>query len=169
MIHYLCATAVNVASRMESNSEPGRIHCSKASADILTHQLPEMRLKSRGEINIKGKVRPLNWLHLPGTSRLLCTDSPTHSLISFLKGNMHTFWVNHSGKFQSTRSLVPEQPASSKIQSQEFSMHDIAEETSVAFSAVDIDDSEAEEPERSARFDGDLDLQGFVAGSFVDV
>lgn len=46
---------VNTASRMESNSESGRIHCSKASADLLRLQDPKSRLVSRGQIDIKGK------------------------------------------------------------------------------------------------------------------
>ena len=46
---------VNTASRMESNSESMRIHCSKASADLLRVQCPQVRLVSRGAISIKGK------------------------------------------------------------------------------------------------------------------
>lgn len=47
---------VNTASRMESNSESMRIHCSKTSADLLRNQCNgDIRLKSRGSIKIKGK------------------------------------------------------------------------------------------------------------------
>ncbi|CAJ1970313.1 unnamed protein product [Cylindrotheca closterium] len=46
---------VNVASRMESNSEKGRIHCSKASAKLLMTQAPEIKVRLRGETEIKGK------------------------------------------------------------------------------------------------------------------
>merc|ERR1712183_447820 len=46
---------VNTASRMESNSESMRIHCSKASADLLKYQDPKIRLVSRGKIEVKGK------------------------------------------------------------------------------------------------------------------
>lgn len=46
---------VNVASRMESNSEELRIHCSKASAKLLMTQAPEIKVRLRGETEIKGK------------------------------------------------------------------------------------------------------------------
>lgn len=49
---------------MESNSLPGRIHCSSTSSTLLTIQAPEIPQISRGRIEIKGK------------------------------GEMHTFWVN---------------------------------------------------------------------------
>ncbi len=46
---------MNTASRMESNSMPGMIHCSYASAQLLETQAPEIPLKLRGMIKIKGK------------------------------------------------------------------------------------------------------------------
>jgi len=46
---------VNTASRMESNSEAGRIHCSEFSATILKSQDPDIRVIHRGSIKIKGK------------------------------------------------------------------------------------------------------------------
>jgi hypothetical protein len=49
---------------MESNSKSNRINCSRASADLLKVQCPDMPLRSRGKITIKGK------------------------------GEMHTYWVN---------------------------------------------------------------------------
>ncbi|MBL8003945.1 MAG: hypothetical protein JNL36_02505 [Candidatus Kapabacteria bacterium] len=50
----LWGDAVNVASRMESNSEPGRIHVSDEFAESIENN-PEFSLISRGEISIKGK------------------------------------------------------------------------------------------------------------------
>ena len=46
---------VNTASRMESNSLPGCIHCSESSAKLLKVQAPDMHIESRGKIMIKGK------------------------------------------------------------------------------------------------------------------
>ena len=50
----LWGDAVNVASRMESNSEAGRIHISEQFAKSI-EQHPEFNLIPRGEITIKGK------------------------------------------------------------------------------------------------------------------
>lgn len=50
----LFGDTVNTASRMESNGEAGRIHCSKETATILMGQHNHV-LESRGEINVKGK------------------------------------------------------------------------------------------------------------------
>ncbi len=51
----LFGDTVNTASRMESNSMPGMIHCSNVSAHLLETQAPEIPLKLRGMIKIKGK------------------------------------------------------------------------------------------------------------------
>lgn len=51
----LFGDSVNTASRMESNSAMNRINCSKQSADILKMQYPDLPLRSRGEVSIKGK------------------------------------------------------------------------------------------------------------------
>ena len=51
----LFGDSVNTASRMESNSAMNRINCSAQSADLLKVQFPELHLRSRGEVSIKGK------------------------------------------------------------------------------------------------------------------
>jgi hypothetical protein len=51
----LFGDAVNTASRMESNSLPGRIQCSFSTAELLKHQAPEIPLELRGNVKIKGK------------------------------------------------------------------------------------------------------------------
>ena len=69
---------------MESNSQENRIHCSKKSAECLKGQYPELPLRSRGNITIKGK------------------------------GQMNTFWVNeveqprHARKAQALEMLKEE-------------------------------------------------------------
>jgi class 3 adenylate cyclase len=77
----LFGDTVNTASRMESNSEPGRIHCSDAAAKILKQQmsladLRTLHVSCRGEIAIKGK------------------------------GTMTTHWVSR-GKLESLPRLLP--------------------------------------------------------------
>lgn len=51
----LFGDTVNTASRMESASENGKIHCSAISAELLQQQDSELYLTARGRINIKGK------------------------------------------------------------------------------------------------------------------
>jgi len=62
----LFGDTVNTASRMESNSEKNRIHCSERAAILLKSQNPGMSILSRGYIEVKGK------------------------------GQMKTYWVNES-------------------------------------------------------------------------
>jgi guanylate cyclase, other len=51
----LIGDTINTASRMESNSEAGRIHLSQVAADLLHAQAPHIRTICRGEMQIKGK------------------------------------------------------------------------------------------------------------------
>jgi class 3 adenylate cyclase len=53
----LCGDTVNTASRMSTNSLPGRIQLSQATATLINHEktLGKFELESRGAIPIKGK------------------------------------------------------------------------------------------------------------------
>jgi hypothetical protein len=62
----LFGDTVNTASRMESLSVSGKIHCSETSAKLLKEQAPDFPLKKRGKVAVKGK------------------------------GNMTTYWVGSS-------------------------------------------------------------------------
>ena len=55
---------VNTASRMESNSEVLKIHCSEAAAKLVMVQDPSLLLIPRGAIPIKGKMKMNTfWVH----------------------------------------------------------------------------------------------------------
>jgi hypothetical protein len=62
----LFGDTVNTASRMESLSVSGKIHCSETSAKLLKEQAPDFPLRRRGNVAVKGK------------------------------GNMTTYWVGSS-------------------------------------------------------------------------
>lgn len=63
----LFGDTVNTASRMESNSQKNRIHCSDASAALLRKQCPRMRIYPRGTIEVKGKGEMETfWVHTEG-------------------------------------------------------------------------------------------------------
>jgi class 3 adenylate cyclase len=65
----LFGDTVNTASRMESNSQCNRIHCSEASAILLKQQCPKIRIFPRGEIEVKGKGKMKTfWIHTEGAT-----------------------------------------------------------------------------------------------------
>ena len=51
----LFGDTVNTSSRMESTSVAGKIHCSAKSAKLLGKQAPDMRIRQRGKVSVKGK------------------------------------------------------------------------------------------------------------------
>jgi len=77
----LFGDSVNTASRMESNSKENRIHCSERSALLLREQMPDLPLRSREVISVKGK------------------------------GEMKTFWVNEEDTPSGMSAVVDEAPA----------------------------------------------------------
>ena len=51
---------VNTAARMETTSEPGRVHLSETAANmLLQHPAADLFLENRGSRTIKGKVKIL--------------------------------------------------------------------------------------------------------------
>jgi class 3 adenylate cyclase len=65
--HYsLFGDAVNTASRMESHSKPGQIHCSERSALLLQEQAPDIPTSCRGDVPITGKGKMVTyWVPVP--------------------------------------------------------------------------------------------------------
>ncbi|CAB9499442.1 activated protein kinase catalytic subunit alpha-1 [Seminavis robusta] len=57
----LFGDTVNTASRMESNSVVGRIHCTHAAAQLLMQQAPEIPVTLRGKIEVKGKGKMMTY------------------------------------------------------------------------------------------------------------
>ena len=64
----LFGDTVNTSSRMESNSQINRIHCSEAAATLLRDQCPKIRIFPRGTIEVKGKGEMKTfWVHTEGS------------------------------------------------------------------------------------------------------
>jgi len=80
----LFGDTVNTASRMESNSEKNRIHCSEYSATLLRQQCPRMRIFPRGSIDVKGKGEMKTfWVHTEGSSSV--SDKNGGAIRNFMK------------------------------------------------------------------------------------
>lgn len=93
---------VNTASRMESNSEVNRIHCSKAAADLLSIQCPGLPLKSRGEITVKGKGKMQTYWVNEASNELLNDRKPPKTVEQAIPSPGHTL------KFPVANEIVEE-------------------------------------------------------------
>jgi hypothetical protein len=78
----LFGDSVNTASRMESNSQVNRIHCSDAAAKVLYEQCPDMPLRSRGKIKIKGKGEMRTWWVNEGVGERMRTMEKSFSMLA---------------------------------------------------------------------------------------
>jgi class 3 adenylate cyclase len=119
----LFGDAVNTSSRMESNSKVNRIHCSSDAADLLKVQCPEMPLKSRGRIPIKGK------------------------------GKLHTFWVNETQgapKLKSISTLDQLSRTEQHAEDSDDNMELVMEEASCDFEEFSTEVLVIESPPESA-------------------
>ena len=65
--------SVNTASRMESHGQPGRVHISESTYNIIKDHF---ECEERGEIEVKGKGRMKTWLVLRKSSEPLATREP---------------------------------------------------------------------------------------------
>lgn len=83
----LFGDTVNTASRMESNSQENRIHCSSRAAKLVKKQHPEMPIRSRGKITVKGK------------------------------GEMRTFWINEEPSSRRDLNSLGHQSSASSMDS----------------------------------------------------
>jgi hypothetical protein len=81
----LFGDTINVASRMESSSEIGRVHLSKAAAELIQEQTDELVLESRGRINIKGKGKMHTYWLLgeDGDEPIIATSGSVRSKVNF--------------------------------------------------------------------------------------
>ena len=97
----LFGDTVNTASRMESNSKKGRVHCSEKSALLLMEQAPELIVKKRGKVDIKGKGQMTTyWVKgpaCPTQAKELEDDSTRLSLVALdVSASMHVDFAEDS-------------------------------------------------------------------------
>jgi class 3 adenylate cyclase len=102
----LFGDAVNTASRMESNSKENRILCSEKAYELLCEQAPDVPVKKRGKIAVKGKGdMVVYWVggSRIGNDRIDVSQGPTATLAKHAP-NQVAFDVDDSS------NSPPEQP-----------------------------------------------------------
>lgn len=87
----LFGDTVNMSSRMESNSEPGRTQISDAAKNLLMQHYPDHQTEERGEIPIKGKgMCKTHWLlavNRTTTNAYLAPTAKEHGPLSGFVGD----------------------------------------------------------------------------------
>jgi hypothetical protein len=92
---------------MESHSEANRINCSESAALLLLAQCPELPLKSRGLVDVKGKGRMrCYWVNEEGHGRthkrILQTSKAGKVTLEPLEEESREFDVDSSSEFEDT-------------------------------------------------------------------
>lgn len=66
----LFGDSMNIASRIESTSEPLRVHCTQSARSLAEQQDPELKFIYRGVVNLKGKEAAMetSWLNVSAST-----------------------------------------------------------------------------------------------------
>ena len=110
----LFGDTVNTASRMESNSRKNRIHCSERAAKLVKKQCPEICIKKRGKIQIKGKGEMKTFWINEKSKKRRATDQSAESNCSFASQQSAGSSVSGTGSHVSDSSHGPEELAKKK-------------------------------------------------------
>ena len=101
----LFGDTMNTASRMESLSVSGQVHCSEVSARLLKEQAPDLPIRKRGKVAVKGKGNMITfWVGEPTRGNEL--EGSSHSQRSF-KSVPKDFDDKPSVKFVSPQAQDP--------------------------------------------------------------
>ena len=139
---------------MESNSKENRIHCSDTAAMILKEQDPDMSLKSRGKINIKGKGEMRTWWVNEGDGRRRMSRDFSDSRIVVKPPKLGTYHEEPSAE------LAAEQPST------DFSMKDFKSEATMrddgSLPPPETAPEKAPEPIESAAVESDNKAKRYI-------